>query len=72
MKYHVKLTSMNPKEIPFEDEFDYAEINVVKEMVILIQKVDAHKVLHYAVPLNELKEITIVPYEDNESKISSC
>lgn len=71
MKYHVKLTSVKPID-NLEDDFDFAEINVVKEVVFLIKKLDDHKILQYNVPLTEVAEISIVPYEDNEQKIPRC
>lgn len=71
MKYHVKLTSVKPIG-SLEDDFDFAEINVVKEVVFLIKKLDDHKILQYNVPLTEVAEITVAPYEDNEQKIPRC
>ena len=71
MKYHVKVTGVKTRD-PLEDDFDFAEINVVKEVAILVKKINGYQVIQYSIPLNEIAEISIVPYEDNESQIPSC
>ena len=71
MKYHVSIKGVKAQEA-LTGDFDYAEVNVVKEIVFIIRKIDGHQVLQYSFNLNEVAEVTIVPYEDNEQKIPRC
>lgn len=71
MKYHVSIKGVKPND-GLSGDFEYAEVNVVKEHVFLIRKIDERQIMQFSFPLNEVAEITIVPYEDNESKISRC
>jgi len=71
MKYHVSIKGIKPND-GLSGDFEYAEVNVVKEHIFLIRKIDDRQIMQFSFPLNEVAEITIVPYEDNESKISRC
>ena len=73
MKYHVKVKGVNQAICPdLEEDFDFAEVNVVKDCLILIRKIEGYKIMQYAIPMDNIAEVTIIPYEDNQSKIPSC
>ena len=71
MKYHVSIKGVKAQEA-LTGDYDFAEVNMVNEVVLLIKKIDKHQILQYSFNMNDIAEISIVPYEDNEQKIPRC
>ena len=71
MKYHVSINGVKAQEA-LTGDYDFAEVNMVNEVVLLIKKIDKHQILQYSFNMNDIAEISIVPYEDNEQKIPRC